>query len=787
MNLAPLAVQKFFGNDGEPLVGGLLFTYVAGTTTKIATYTDSSGATPNSNPVVLDFRGECNVWLDPTLTYKFVLSPKNDTDPPTRPIWSVDNITAAITLANLTQLILGTILWPPLAAEAGLTLNLRYPYGDVRRYGVVANSTGAASANVTALRAALDPLNTTGITGNIFFPNITGADLYSFNAVVPMRRGISIDGMNSTVDYTGTTAAADNISGLFMSLGDFTLENITMTCHVNTVQGSSGYAVCIGARGTESGYFTVFDSTLPIPMGNIVFRNVRINLSNTGANLASTGGIQLCGGLQGLTMDNVVIDGGGNASGGVVGEFGWATSGTTNLRQTSHGHNIELTNVTVKNLSTAYGYGLIMAGFYSVGITNLYVSSAFAVWNFTPGESLFYRPWVGTDQIGAKRTVYARNVVGQGITGSALGSTGQQLASGGYLAGLNPPFTPPSHPADYIAETDLLDITVENFVLDGTSGGYGIDNTAGKGVYRNGRMTGFLKGINCSDEAVSLVCDALTIIGSASAAIALDFGNNVWVPARLKKVEIRNSFFAGGSTASPGSVATITVNGNTESVLIENNRFGHALTFDGISETTQGENVFITSASAKNVICRANTTQFDPASITGGNVAYHNTNNTPPSNGHLLDGNTGTVTYAGLWDGVPIDATITLTAAVPGNLATTYSVQTFRYIKRNQHIAYTFRLTTVTCTHTTASGIMIISGLPYAIAATVLNHSSSLGFGGLTKAGYTQFFPYVQSASALLGIEASGSGVAFADVNITDHVSGTVLDLRGSGHYFTNS
>jgi hypothetical protein len=95
MNLSPLPIQKFFANNGRPLVGGKLFTYAAGTTTKIATYTDSGGGTPNTNPIVLDFRGECRLWLDPLLAYKFILAPANDTDPPTSPIWTVDDITVA--------------------------------------------------------------------------------------------------------------------------------------------------------------------------------------------------------------------------------------------------------------------------------------------------------------------------------------------------------------------------------------------------------------------------------------------------------------------------------------------------------------------------------------------------------------------------------------------------------------------------------------------------------------------------------------------------------------------
>ncbi len=94
MNLSPLPIQKFFSNIGLPLVGGRLFTYIAGTSTKVATYTNAGG-TLNSNPIVLNFRGECRLWIDPQQSYKFVLAPPGFDDPPTNPIWTVDDITAA--------------------------------------------------------------------------------------------------------------------------------------------------------------------------------------------------------------------------------------------------------------------------------------------------------------------------------------------------------------------------------------------------------------------------------------------------------------------------------------------------------------------------------------------------------------------------------------------------------------------------------------------------------------------------------------------------------------------
>ena len=90
--LSPTPKLHFDNATGAPLSGGKLFVYEAGTTTKENSYTSSSGATPNSNPVILDTRGEANVWLTPGQIYKFVLSPSTDTDPPTNPIYTVDNI-----------------------------------------------------------------------------------------------------------------------------------------------------------------------------------------------------------------------------------------------------------------------------------------------------------------------------------------------------------------------------------------------------------------------------------------------------------------------------------------------------------------------------------------------------------------------------------------------------------------------------------------------------------------------------------------------------------------------
>src|SRR5687767_12578426 len=69
--LAPFPV--FYDNDGNPLSGGKVFTYDAGTLNDRPSYTDRNGGTPNSNPVILDSAGRADIWLDLNVPYKIIV------------------------------------------------------------------------------------------------------------------------------------------------------------------------------------------------------------------------------------------------------------------------------------------------------------------------------------------------------------------------------------------------------------------------------------------------------------------------------------------------------------------------------------------------------------------------------------------------------------------------------------------------------------------------------------------------------------------------------------------
>lgn len=69
------AGAQFSDANGAPLTGGLIYTYLSGTTTPVTTYTTRDGTTNNTNPIVLDAAGRTpnEIWLDGGVLYKFIL------------------------------------------------------------------------------------------------------------------------------------------------------------------------------------------------------------------------------------------------------------------------------------------------------------------------------------------------------------------------------------------------------------------------------------------------------------------------------------------------------------------------------------------------------------------------------------------------------------------------------------------------------------------------------------------------------------------------------------------
>jgi hypothetical protein len=106
-----MPLPRFTGFDAnvDPVAGGQLFTFIAGTSTPVATYSDVGLTVAHANPILLNSAGrpasggsELGVYLTPGSSYKFVLQDAHGAT-----IWTQDNV-AAVPSSSLSVDVVGT-------------------------------------------------------------------------------------------------------------------------------------------------------------------------------------------------------------------------------------------------------------------------------------------------------------------------------------------------------------------------------------------------------------------------------------------------------------------------------------------------------------------------------------------------------------------------------------------------------------------------------------------------------------------------------------------------------
>ena len=114
-----------------------------------------------------------------------------------------------------------------------------------------------------------------------------------------------------------------------------------------------------------------------------------------------------------------------------------------------------------------------------------------------------------------------------------------------------------------------------------------------------------------------------------------------------------------------------------------------------------------------------------------------------------------------------------ITFATPGDLTVVYSAQAGKYTKIGKLVIVQFQTNTSTFTHTTASGALQITGLPFVSENVASGTDRGLGVvSGITKAGYTQFIFNVTANVSLMTMTACGSGVGASAVTAADMPTG---------------
>jgi|688.fasta_scaffold228429_1 hypothetical protein len=213
------AGAQFFDNSGVPLNGGLIYTYGAGTTSPVSTYTDSSAATNNTNPIVLDSAGRtpAQIWLTAGAAYKFVLQTSTGVL-----IKTDDNIYASYELTKEVGVSVG---------QGGNQIASNVAVGNT---ALDSNTTGA---NNTA--AGYDALTT----------NTDGIQNTAFGAAA-LDANTSGD-YNTAVGYNALTTAT---SADYNTAVGYRALNATSTGAGNTALGSDALLLTTGANNTALGY-----------------------------------------------------------------------------------------------------------------------------------------------------------------------------------------------------------------------------------------------------------------------------------------------------------------------------------------------------------------------------------------------------------------------------------------------------------------------------------------------------------------------------------------------------
>jgi len=169
VNLSPIggAAAQFFDNNGNPLAGGKLYTYAAGTTTPLATYTTSVGNIPHTNPIILDSAGRVpggQIWLtDGSVDYKFLLETSFSVL-----VGTFDNIPPAISgsAADIVYLPAGTgAVATTLQAKEREEISV-LDFGAIADYNA---TTGAGTDNSPAFQLAINYAKASG-KNEVFAP-----------------------------------------------------------------------------------------------------------------------------------------------------------------------------------------------------------------------------------------------------------------------------------------------------------------------------------------------------------------------------------------------------------------------------------------------------------------------------------------------------------------------------------------------------------------------------------------------------------------------------------------
>jgi hypothetical protein len=173
---------KFYDTSGAALALGKIYTYAAGGSTPLATYTDKTEGAENTNPVVLDPYGEADIWLGAN-AYKIVIATAADVV-----LRTYDNVTqvnaATITTAKIADLAVTTAKINDLAVTTAKINDLAVTAGKI-------GASAVTTAKINDLAVTTGKINDLAVTtGKLAANAVTAAKmdadfLNDFSTVTP--------------------------------------------------------------------------------------------------------------------------------------------------------------------------------------------------------------------------------------------------------------------------------------------------------------------------------------------------------------------------------------------------------------------------------------------------------------------------------------------------------------------------------------------------------------------------------------------------------------------------